>query len=134
MHVLWQDKRNVNRKTLVCLPPSLTSYLCPLGICVVFAFCISHTSRILNMLNHKKQPSQHQQDNSLKDIIPEGWVGVWLSRCKLLHQYTGLLNTKVLLCSAGDYIQYPVINQNRKEHEKGCTETYNGITLPYSRN
>ena len=29
-----------------------------------------------------------------------------------------LINSKVLLHSTGNYIQYPVINHNRKEYEK----------------
>ena len=44
---------------------------------------------------------------------------VWefgVSRCKLCHM--GWVNNQVLLHSSGKYIQYPVINQNRKEHEK----------------
>ena len=39
-----------------------------------------------------------------------------ISRCKLL--YIGWINNKVLLYSTGSYIQYPVINHNRKEYEK----------------
>ena len=38
------------------------------------------------------------------------------SRCKLLH--IEWINNKVLLYSTGNYIQYPVINHNRKEYEK----------------
>ena len=43
-----------------------------------------------------------------------------IGRCKLLH--IGWIN-KVLLCSTGDYIQYPVMNCNGKEHEKECSHT-----------
>ena len=39
-----------------------------------------------------------------------------VSRRKLL--YTGWMNNKVLLCSIGNYIQYPVINHDEKEYEK----------------
>ena len=39
-----------------------------------------------------------------------------ISRCKLL--YIGWINSKVLLYSTGNYIQYPVINHNGKEYEK----------------
>ena len=39
-----------------------------------------------------------------------------VSRCKLL--YIGWINNKVLLYSTGNYIQYPVINHNGKDHEK----------------
>ena len=39
-----------------------------------------------------------------------------IGRCKLV--YIGWINNKVLLCSTGNYIQYPVINQNMEEYEK----------------
>ena len=39
-----------------------------------------------------------------------------VSRCKLL--YMGWINNKVLLYSTGNYIQYPVINNNGKEYKK----------------
>ena len=39
-----------------------------------------------------------------------------ISRCKLL--YIEWINNKVLLCSTGNYIQYPVINHNGKEYKK----------------
>ena len=41
-----------------------------------------------------------------------------VSRCKLLD--IEWINNKVLLYSTGNYIQYPVINQNGKEYEKEC--------------
>ena len=41
-----------------------------------------------------------------------------ISRCKLL--YIEWTNNKVLLYSTGNYIQYPVINQNGKEDKKEC--------------
>ena len=39
-----------------------------------------------------------------------------ISRCKLVS--IEWINNKVLLYSAGNYIQYPVINKNGKEYEK----------------
>ena len=46
-----------------------------------------------------------------------------VGRCKLL--YMGWINNKVLLHSMGNYIQYPVINHNRKEYfKKGCIYIY----------
>ena len=39
---------------------------------------------------------------------------VGISRCKLLQ--TGWVNSKVLLYSTGDYIQYPMINHDEKEY------------------
>ena len=46
-----------------------------------------------------------------------------VSRCKLA--YTERINNRVLLFSIGNYIQYPVINQNAKEYEKEYTYMYN---------
>ena len=44
-----------------------------------------------------------------------------VSRCELL--YTGWIN-KVLLCSTGNYIQYPMINHNGKEYIKNNVYIY----------
>ena len=47
-----------------------------------------------------------------------GWGGInqefGISRYKLL--YIKQINNKVLLYSTGNYIQYPVINHNKKEY------------------
>ena len=42
----------------------------------------------------------------------EGWTEFGINRCKLLH--TEWISNKVLLCSTGNYIQYPAINHNGK--------------------
>jgi len=55
-----------------------------------------------------------------------------VTRCKLLHKEW--INNKVLLCSTGNYIQCPVINQNGKEDEKECIYIYKWVTLLYGRN
>ena len=116
------------------LPSSFSDLLSlPPGVCCI---CILHRPHLPHPQHAQPQKatfSQHQQDNSLKDIVPEGWVGVWLSSCKLLHQYIGWLNTKVLLYSTGNYIQYPVINQNGREYEKVYVYMYNWTTLLYSK-
>ena len=39
-----------------------------------------------------------------------------MSRCKLGH--VGWINNMVLVYSTGNYIQYPVISHNGKEHAK----------------
>ena len=46
-----------------------------------------------------------------------------ISRCKLVRGEW--INNKVLLCSTGNYIQYSMINHNRKEYEKECIYMYN---------
>ena len=44
-----------------------------------------------------------------------------ISICKFI--YMEWINSKVLLYSTGNYIQYPHINENGKEHEKEYTES-----------
>ena len=61
--------------------------------------------------------------------VGDGWTGSWGLAAA---NYTGWINSKVLY-STENYIQQPVINHNRKEYEKEHN-TYNWITLPYSRN
>ena len=39
-----------------------------------------------------------------------------ISRCKLLH--IEWINSKVLLLSTGNYIQYPAMNHNGKQHKE----------------
>ena len=56
---------------------------------------------------------------------------VGVSRCKLL--YTEWINNKVLQYSTESYIQYLIINHNRKEYFLSIY-VYNGITLLYSSN
>ena len=73
-----------------------------------------------------------------KVTLPWEWEGMdWefgISRCKLL--YIEWINNKVLLYSAGNNIQYPVINHNGKEYKKEGVfiYTYNWVILLYSRN
>ena len=45
-----------------------------------------------------------------------------ISRYKLL--FVEWINIKVLLYRTGNYIQYPIINHNSKEYEKGCINIY----------
>ena len=45
-----------------------------------------------------------------------------ISRCKLLH--IGWINSKILLYSTGNYIQYPVINHNGKDYKKESLHVY----------
>ena len=60
--------------------------------------------------------------------IMEWEKGTWqikefgISRCKLL--YVEWINSKVLLYSTGNYIQYPLINHNEKQCEKEYIPTY----------
>ena len=45
-----------------------------------------------------------------------------ICKCKLL--YIGWINSKALLYSTGNYIQYLVINHNEKNYEKECVYIY----------
>ena len=63
---------------------------------------------------HREQTSGCQEGGCWGGM--EWEVGV--SRCKLL--YIEWINSKVLLYSTGNYIQYPMINHNGKEHRKEC--------------
>ena len=51
-----------------------------------------------------------------KEVLMEGGREFGLSRGKLL--YIEWINNKILLYSTGNYIQYPMINHNGKEHQK----------------
>ena len=46
-----------------------------------------------------------------------------ISKCKLI--YIGWINNKFPLYSTGKYIQYPVINCNRKDFKKECMHMHN---------
>ena len=50
-----------------------------------------------------------------------------ISRCKLL--YIEWINSKVLLYSTGNYIQYSVINHNRKQTKKKKLPVSGSVTL-----
>ena len=71
---------------------------------------------VWNKTNQKKTYRYREQTCGCQG---EGEGKDWefgISSCKLL--YTGWINSKVLLYSTGNYIQYPVINQKGKEYEK----------------
>ena len=75
----------------------------------------------MNVSMKQKQTHRHREQT----VVAKGeerWGGkgweLGISRCKLV--YTGWINNKVLLYSTGDYIQYPVINQNEKEYIYVC--------------
>ena len=55
-----------------------------------------------------------------------------VSRCKL--SYRKWIDNKSLLCSPGNYIQYPMINCNGKGNEQDCMHTYDPTSLLCSRN
>ena len=57
------------------------------------------------------------------------WGGGGIGSLGLVGEW---INNKVLLCSTGNCIQYPVINHNGREYEKlyMCMT----VTLLYSRN
>ena len=71
----------------------------------------------MNLSTKQKQTHRHREQTC--GCQGGGGVGDWelgISRYKLV--YIEWINNKVLLYSTGNYIQYPVINHNGKEHEK----------------
>ena len=69
----------------------------------------------MNLSTKQKQTHRHREQTCGCQGEGMDWeFGV--SRCKLL--YIGWINNKGLLCSTGNYIQYPVINRNGKECEQ----------------
>ena len=72
-------------------------------------------------VKRKQNRTETDIENGLVVAKGEGVGGemereVGVSRCKLL--YLGWINSKVLLHSTGNYIQYPMINRNGKEYLK----------------
>ena len=74
----------------------------------------------MNLSMKQKQTYRHREQTCGCQVGVKGWGGMeWefgISRCKLL--YIEWINNKVLLYCTGNYIQYPVINQNGKEKKK----------------
>ena len=72
---------------------------------------------------------KQRQNEGQKLVVAKGEEGGrglhWdfeISGCKLV--YRGWINNRVLLCSMGSYIQYPVVNHNGKGYEIGCVSMY----------
>ena len=78
---------------------------------------------------------------SFSDLLPrrtgarERWIGISrLVRDQQMQTYIGWINNNVLLYTTGNYIPYPVTNDNIKEYEQECVYMYNCITLLQSQN
>ena len=71
----------------------------------------------MNLSTKEKQTHRHREQTCGCQRGSRGGRGIdcefGVSRCKLLH--IEWVDNKVLLCSTGNYIQYPVINDNGKE-------------------
>ena len=73
----------------------------------------------MNFTMKQKETQTQRTDLWLPRGRREGGGKEWefgVSRCKLL--YLGWKNSKVLLQSTRNYIQYPVINHNGNKYEK----------------
>ena len=74
----------------------------------------------MNLSKKQKQIHKHREQTcGCQGGRQEGerWSrSLGISRCKLL--YVGWISNKVLLQSMGNYIQYPVVNDNGKEYKK----------------
>ena len=82
-----------------------------------FKFLIRKLSQ-MNLFTKQKQTHRHRQQTFGCQGGEGGREMTWefgLGRCELLH--IDWINNKVLLYSTGNYIQYHVINHNRKEYE-----------------
>ena len=81
----------------------------------------------MNISTKQKQTHKHREQTCGCQGGRDAGVGrIWEfgdSRCKLL--YIGWINNKVLLYSTGNYIQYPMINHDRKGYEKEYIYVYN---------
>ena len=82
--------------------------------------CMWNLKYDTNDLFTKQKQTQRQREQTCgcQEVGHEGGID-WefgVSRCKLV--YTETINIKVLQYSAGNYIQYPVINHNGKEYKK----------------
>ena len=67
----------------------------------------------MNLSTRQKQTHRHREQTCGCQAEGSGGAKEWecgISRCELL--YIGWINSKVLLYSTGNYIQYPVINHN----------------------
>ena len=70
----------------------------------------------MNLSTKQKQTHRHGEQTC---GCQEGAGMEWefgISRCKLLR--IGWINSRVPRHSTGNYIQYPVMNHNRKEYKK----------------
>ena len=80
----------------------------------------------MNLSTKQKQTHRHREQPCGCQGGGGGGGMDWefgISRCKLV--YREWINSKVLLHSTGNYIQYPVISHNGKEYEKECIYMYN---------
>ena len=84
----------------------------------------------MNLSTKQKQTHRHREQPGGCQWGIGGGGGVdckfGVSRCKLV--YIGWIKNKVLLCSTGSYIQYPVIYHNKKKYAKRNTYTFICIT------
>ena len=72
----------------------------------------------MNLSTKQKQTHRRREQTCGCQRGGEGMDGEFgISRCKLL--YIKWINNKVLLYSTEDYIQYPVINHNGEDIQKG---------------
>ena len=77
----------------------------------------------LSMKQKQNQGHREQTGGCLEGGFGRGMDWEFgISSCKLV--YIEWINNEVLLYSTGNYIQYPVINQNGKEYGKECIHMY----------
>ena len=78
----------------------------------------------MNLFTKQKQTHRHRKQ-TYGYQRGRGWgrdkLGVWDYQ---IQTTIYKINNKVLLCSTGNYIQYPVLNHNGKEYEKEYIHTH----------
>ena len=78
----------------------------------------------MNVIYETETDSQTQRTGLW---FPKGVGEGWIENLRLANARSLLYRewiSKDLLYSTGNYIQYPVINHNGKEHKKGCVCVY----------
>ena len=82
----------------------------------------------MNLSTKEKQIHRHREQTcgcQGRGVGGKDWE-FGINRCKLLS--IEWINSKVLLCNTGNYIQYPVINHSGKENGKKCICIYTYIS------
>ena len=75
----------------------------------------------MNLSMKHKQTHRHTEQTcgcQGGEEVGERWTEFGVNRCKLL--YIEFISSKFLLCSPGNFIQYPVINHNGKNTKNLC--------------
>ena len=105
-----------NRGKLGCHLFSLYKKVCGM----ILLMCGMEQMTQMNLAMGQKLIHRHRDRLAVVRWLERGGRGTgWesgVSWCELL--YTGWINTKILLNSTGNYLQYPVLSHNKKENKR----------------